>query len=925
MTMTKQDRICMISLFAVMLVLMGVPALCLSTNTVVDELGTLTNTALLTGRNWGTGILSNGGYYYRYGMAFVWLLPFLIFKDPIIVYKAASFVNALFMATTPVMAYYIGRRYLKLEKEKDAALLAAGSAIISSVMFQAIYLRGDMMLIVLNWVCALFILNAMYAKTKKERQIYTILLSFCAVYAYACHSRGIVMVIASAMTVLLIPFFTKERERRIPYISFFGSMAVFLVIDKILVKYFRHAIWGNAAAHATGIPKGTLKLLRKGTGIKSYIRMAIGWLYNSFSSTLGLVCVGLIALCAANPKGSGTPTEDPPADRTETGQWPSVEAYVQQVMLSQTEARYYAENADGTVSDQPHTAAVTDRKLEYLTKGGELAGLDPDGVLEEWEYFYLVKLDVDTASVALVGGQYYDDEEYFSLDDRHVMVALRHDDGNYDILCDDSINDGGDFFGYHNTMEEAIYDWYVTDRKLDLPLYVEDWIDQINYNNPNDKPGNYPVHRYDVDGGYLYIPGSAWIMADVTAHRSHGHWEWYSGYDTGSILTVDRFTQTLEDEYITSRKQGFEPLDDTKQIWKRRQGGINERYYFYPAADGNGCWRIWTLWTDLGISNYVHIFIEPQVMYLMAESFTPTESFPAAGASTRTTMASTYRAEVDGRAADLTVSYTVEQKNGELQLCSLDSARARNVHGWEQVHLAATVEQHQSLFGSGLYQYLVPVFYEADRGNGWETFQAVVEISLTGQYSPRHTLTQEELAAYNAVMDPAVRDESGDIVDFHIQPFSYFFSSYYENVRNLNFEEFIRYFPDSGQATEAEFEALKKLDDWPFKRVARMEDMPVPIHRHTVSSINEVLTRWGGITTSNLDTSGVCYLEEYDAYYTFTSDFNMFYFIAESGEQVGNYVYLRKSVENGNIAVLTLRLVPGTDEWQIVSHWCSGS
>lgn len=639
-----------------------------------------------------------------------------------------------------------------------------------------------------------------------------------------------------------------------------------------------------------------------------------------------VVCVGLIALCAANPKGSGTPTEDSPADRTETGQWPSVEAYVQQVMLSQTEARYYTENADGTASGQPHTAAVTDRKLEYLTKGGELAGLDPDGVLEEWEYFYLVKLDVDTASVALVGGQYYDDEEYFSLDDRHVMVALRYDDGSYDILCDDSINDGGDFFGYHNTMEEAIYDWYVTDRKLDLPLYVEDWIDRINYNNPNDKPGNYPVHRYDVDGGYLYIPGDTWVMSTPErGEEAVRTYTWTSVYNTGSQIVVSYDEGSLEAQIADAESVGFTAVDDTKQIWKRRQDGINERYYFYPAADGNGCWRVWTLWTDLGISNYVHIFIEPQVMYLMAESFTPTESLPAAGASTRTTMTSTYRAEVDGRAADLTVSYTVEQKNGELRLCSLDSARARNVHGWEQVHLAATVEQHQSLFGSGLYQYLVPVFYEADRGNGWETFQAVVEISLTGQYSPRHTLTQEELAAYNAVMDPAVRDESGDIVDFHIQPFSYFFSSYYKNVRNLNFEEFIRYFPDSGQATEAEFEALKKLDDWPFNRVARMEDMPVPIHRHTVSSINEVLTRWGGITTSDLDTSGVCYLEEYDAYYTYTSDFNMFYFIAESGEQVGNYVYLRKSVENGNIAVLTLRLMPGTDEWQIVSHWRSGS
>ena len=186
-----------------------------------------------------------------------------------------------------------------------------------------------------------------------------------------------------------------------------------------------------------------------------------------------------------------------------------------------------------------------------------------------------------------MGGQYYDNEEYFSLDDRHVIVALRHDDGSYDILCDDPINDGGDFFGYHNTIEEAIYDWYVTDQNLDLPLYVEDWRSQIDLPEPGSL-GNYPVHRYDVDGGYLYIPGSAWIMADVTAHRSHGHWEWYSGYDTGSILTVDRFTQTLEDEYITSRKQGFEPLDDTKQIWKRRQGGINERYYFYPTADGNG-------------------------------------------------------------------------------------------------------------------------------------------------------------------------------------------------------------------------------------------------------------------------------------------------------------------------------------------------
>ena len=92
------------------------------------------------------------------------------------------------------------------------------------------------------------------------------------------------------------------------------------------------------------------------------------------------------------------------------------------------------------------------------------------------------------------------------------------------------------------------------------------------------------------------------------------------------------------------------------------------------------------------------------------------------------------------------------------------------------------------------------------------------------------------------------------------------------------------------------------------------------IHRHTVSSINEVLTRWGGITTEDLNTTEICYLKEYDAYYTYTSDFNMFYFTAESGEQVGDYVYLYEPVGNGGIAVLTLHLTAGTDEWQVVSH-----
>ena len=636
-----------------------------------------------------------------------------------------------------------------------------------------------------------------------------------------------------------------------------------------------------------------------------------------------VVCVGLIALCAANPGGTDA------ADGEENGSWPSVEAYVQDVMLSQTEASYYAYNADGTISSQPRTAAVTDRKLIYLEKGGEVAGLAPDGILEEWEYHYLVKLDlnVDVDAVALAGGQYHDDEWYFDLGsgDRHIVVALRHEDGRYEILYDAPTNDG-DFYGYHNTMEEAIYDWYVTDQNLDLPLYVEDWIDQINYNNPNDKPGNYPVHRYDVDGGYLYIPISGWTKSD-TSDSASPYWEWTSAYNTGSIFSIVYDEKSLDVQRAEAEEIGFTPVDEEKLVWRLDPPaeGAHIRYYFYPAA-GGGCWTVFTLWTDTGISNYVHTFIEPQVMYLMAESFTPVEDFtPAAGNSTRAERTSTQIVPVGKSSAEITVGYTTQQgPDGEV----IDPSAGiflKNVAKVNNISRLGAVEQDQIVYLNNGKTAIVPVSFTAglnEGGEGVRTYGTVVTVDLTGGGVERSVLSQQELDAYNAVTDCTIRDESGDITGLDIQPASYFLTSYYGNVRDLNFAEFLRYFPeDGGISDETEYEALRNLDSWPFKQAESMDDMPVPIHKISAASVNEVLRAYGGITAADLsNTDGVFYLKDYDAYYTYTSDFGFSSFAAESGQQVENYVYLYGNLNDRNRSVLTLRLTPGTDTWQIMSY-----
>ena len=635
-----------------------------------------------------------------------------------------------------------------------------------------------------------------------------------------------------------------------------------------------------------------------------------------------VVCVGLIALCAANPGGTDA------ADGEENGSWPSVEAYVQDVMLSQTEVSYYTYNADGTLGSQ-RTAAVTDRKLIYLEKGGEVTGLAPDGILEEWEYHYLTKpeLDVDMDAVALAGGQYHDDEGYFDLGsgNRHIVVALRHENNRYDILCDIPTNDGI-FSGYHNTMEEAIYDWYVTDQNLNLPLYVEDWIDQINYNNPNDKPGNYPVHRYDVDGGYLYIPISGWTKSD-TSDSASPYWEWTSAYNTGSIFSIVYDEKSLDVQRAEAEEIGFTPVDEEKLVWRLDPPaeGAHIRYYFYPAA-GGGCWTVFTLWTDTGISEYREIFIEPQVMYLMAESFTPVEDFtPAAGNSTRTERTSTQIVPVGKSSAEITVGYTTQQgPDGEV----IDPSAGiflKNVAKVNNISRLGAVEQDQIVYLNNGKTAIVPVSFTAglnEGGEGVRTYGTVVTVDLTGGGVERSVLSQQELDAYNAVTDCTIRDESGDITGLDIQPASYFLTSYYGNVRDLNFAEFLRYFPeDGGISDETEYEALRNLDSWPFKQAESMDDMPVPIHKISAASVNEVLRAYGGITAADLsNTDGVFYLKDYDAYYTYTSDFGFSSFAAESGQQVENYVYLYGNLNDRNRSVLTLRLTPGTDTWQIMSY-----
>lgn len=176
-------------------------------------------------------------------------------------------------------------------------------------------------------------------------------------------------------------------------------------------------------------------------------------------------------------------------------------------------------------------------------------------------------------------------------------------------------------------------------------------------------------------------------------------------------------------------------------------------------------------------------------------------------------------------------------------------------------------------------------------------------------------LSQEEIDQVNEAF-ASWTEENGVTI---ATPVSGFFTSYYDDVTRLDFAAFLQYFPDDGTLSardEAEAAALAALPGYPWG----ISPGSVPIYRITRASVDAALERYAGITSANLaDTSGVPYLEDYDAWYTFTSDFGPGTFQCAGGQVEGDTALLwTADREDGCRTELTLQ--KDGENWYIRAH-----
>ena len=178
-------------------------------------------------------------------------------------------------------------------------------------------------------------------------------------------------------------------------------------------------------------------------------------------------------------------------------------------------------------------------------------------------------------------------------------------------------------------------------------------------------------------------------------------------------------------------------------------------------------------------------------------------------------------------------------------------------------------------------------------------------------------LSQEEIDRVNEAF-ASWTEENGVTI---ATPVSGFFTSYYDDVTRLDFAAFLQYFPDDGTLSagdEAEAAALAALPGYPWG----ISPGSVPIHRITRASVDAALERYAGITSAGLaGTSGVPCLEDYDAWYTFTSDFGPGMFVCAGGqvdEAAGTALLWSEPWANGHRAELTLQ--KDGENWHIRAH-----
>ncbi len=265
---------------------------------ISDETTTMANAAWLCGYDWHLMVTSLGGAYYRFGQALLTVPFFAFLNDPDMIYRLCMVLQTLIQASTVPVVYVICVRHLSVKSEKLAALIGAAVCLVPSIALYVFYYRGDFLLSVLPWYVLLAFLETIRAAEqgrKGARVCWTIVAVFFAVYSYAAHTRGIVVLIALLLTAIAVRLFLKKRS--LSWLTLAVAAVIFFVVDSRTGQVFKSALYSMSGLNANSLESTDMKAYFSFFSydmLKDLFMLCISWLHTLIVSGQGLVLIGIV-------------------------------------------------------------------------------------------------------------------------------------------------------------------------------------------------------------------------------------------------------------------------------------------------------------------------------------------------------------------------------------------------------------------------------------------------------------------------------------------------------------------------------------------------------------------------------------------------------------------------------------------------------
>ncbi len=214
-----------------------------------------------------------------------------------------------------------------------------------------------------------------------------------------------------------------------------------------------------------------------------------------------------------------------------------------------------------------------------------------------------------------------------------------------------------------------------------------------------------------------------------------------------------------------------------------------------------------------------------------------------------------------------------------------------------------------------------------DLFNSWYEEAAFAELHQNGG-TP---ITADELDWFQAftTSEECHYDEDDDHVWIGATAISCFFTSRYDDPRDMDANAFLEYCPPEkilDAADEEEFRLVQEKLDWRTSdgELLTITEFPFPCRRLSRAYINEILTQYAGLTVEEMHTDwleAAFYVPATDCFYVFTSDFGPGTFAPCYGEHTGDTVTLWESPHaNDGKTSDVLILQKTNDQWHILSH-----